>query len=197
MFIMNVGFVDLLRVVGCFDGIYTIFCQSLLFWWCRSCCIAIVGRFMRAKASTSSSPTMNTSHFGILINGLQSGKTLPSMFLGTCKMFICDVESIDYYLDVCAMPTGYPFNVTEVPSELLYGVRFLRFRWELQGGFRKTCCADSVSHAQQPCMMRTGCCGNQKKSTSPRRFFCQMAALSSRWPAARRNGDVELTDLLQ
>ena len=82
---------------------------------------------MRAKGEREQLFKVNTSHFGILINGLQSGKTLPSMFLGTFNMLISELDTLITIWTFARYQRGYPFNVTEVP-ELLYGVRFLWFR---------------------------------------------------------------------
>jgi hypothetical protein len=80
---------------------------------------------MRAKASTSSSPTMNTSHFGILINGLQSGKTLPSMFLGTCNMLICNSRTLITIWTFARCQRGIPSTLLKCPrsycTEFVFG----------------------------------------------------------------------------
>ena len=87
---------------------------------------------MRAKASASSSPKMNTSHFGILINGLQSGKTLLSMFLGTFNMLTFELENIDYYLDICASQWSIPSTILKCPRS--YCMEF--FSGELDENFK-------------------------------------------------------------
>ena len=96
-------------------------------------------------------------------------------------LLICDFKNM---ITFWTFARGSPSTVQKCPWSYCKEFVFGGLDENFKGASEKPAVADSpdpvFKRAQQPCMMRTGCCGNQKKSTSPRRFFCQMAALSSR-----------------